>query len=497
MRVVGARRDRMKNNRLRSLFSDRKFRSGALSAALSLLVVCSLLAAVFVMDTVEKKYALQADYSYNGATTQSRITTEILSSLTHNVHVYVVSSLGNQNNTILSLLDRYKTVSDHFTYSEESLARSPYLLTMFAGSVGDDQVSSDCIIVYCQDTGRARVLKSGDFPVYEYSTETGYYIQTGYNYEKPLTEAVVYVSQDNPLTVQFLTGHNELSGENITNLEAILSGANYDIRQVNLLNGDTLDPANPLMIICPKLDFSSRELSLLTEFAEDGGKFMILSDYADPLDLSNFNSLLLEYGVGFFPGLVMAESAERSGYYDDLQAFLLPYMQPSELTDPLIETNKDILIMPGTRALRMPQVTDTSLTVDPLLISGKAYIRDYTSSAPDSAEKQPTDEEGYFALGTLSTRLTGRGNVSKAVIIGNHLMFTDYWVESNTYAADFLLRSLQFLQGDAPVRLDISSKANREPLVMGSRLPTILVISLLPLLVLAVALFVLLPRKHR
>ena len=65
MRVVGARRDRMKNNRLRSLFSDRKFRSGALSAALSLLVVFSLLAAVFVMDTVEKKYALQADYSYN------------------------------------------------------------------------------------------------------------------------------------------------------------------------------------------------------------------------------------------------------------------------------------------------------------------------------------------------------------------------------------------------------------------------------------------------
>lgn len=55
MRVVGARHDRMMNNRLRSFFSDRKFRSGALSAVLSILVVFSLLAAILIMDTVEKK----------------------------------------------------------------------------------------------------------------------------------------------------------------------------------------------------------------------------------------------------------------------------------------------------------------------------------------------------------------------------------------------------------------------------------------------------------
>ena len=476
--------------------TNRKFRSGSVSLALSLLVVFTLLTVAAVMDAAEKKYALQTDLSFNGATTQSRITTQTLSSLTHDVHVYVVSTQGNENNTILSLLDRYATVTRHFAYSEESLARSPYLLTMFNDSVGENQVTGDCIIVYCPDTGRARVLTAGDFPVYEYSTETGFYIQTGFNYEKPLTEAVVYVSQDDPITIQVLTGHNELSGENVANLESILTGANYHIQRVNLLNGESLDPDYPLMIICPQLDVSSRELALLMEFADAGGDFLILADYADPFDLANYNSLLLEYGVGFFPGLVMAEAEDVSGYYDDLQAFVIPYMQSTDLTAPLIESGKSILIMPGTRALRLPKVTDSTLTVEPILVSGKAYVRDYTSAAPDSTEKQPTDQEGHFALGVVSVRISDSGSVSRAEIIGNHLMFTDIWVESNTYASDFLLRSLQYLKGESPVRLDIAPKANREGLVMPSAVPAIIVISLLPLLVLAAAILILLPRKR-
>ncbi len=486
----------MKKNPLRPLLTDRKFRSGTFSAALSVLVVFSLILVSVVMDAVEKKYALQTDFSYNGATTQSHVTTETLQALTHNVHIYVVASQGKSNGTVLSLLNRYARVTERMTYSEESLARSPYLLTMFGDLVGDDQVSSDCIIVYCQDTGRARILTENDFPVYEYSTETGYYIQSGFNYEKPLTEAIVYVSQDDPLTVQMLSGHNELSGENIANVEAMLLGANYCIRSVNLLNGDTLDPDSPLMIVCPQLDFSAGELKLLKTFMDAGGQFLILSDYADPLDLANYDSLLSEFGVGFYPGLVMAEKDDRATYYDDLPAFIIPYVQMCDLTAPLIESSRSVLIMPGSRALSVTGVSDSSRTVEPFLVTGNAYIRDYTASAPDSADKQETDPEGVFALGALCTKLTDTGRVSRAVIIGNHLMFTDYWLESNTYASDLFLRTLHYLQGESPVTLDIAPKDTREMLVMDSPVPTLIVISVLPLTVLAAALFVLLPRKH-
>ena len=48
----------------------------------------------------------------------------------------------------------------------------------------------------------ARVLKAEDFITYEYDGETGYYVATGVNYDKPLTEAIVFCAQPEPLTVQ-------------------------------------------------------------------------------------------------------------------------------------------------------------------------------------------------------------------------------------------------------------------------------------------------------
>ena len=68
----------------------------------------------------------------------------------------------------------------------------------------------------------------------------------------------------------------------------------------------------------------------------------------------------------------------------------------ADLTEPLIAGGKTRLIMPGSRALK---ITGSDLIQSqPVIISGHAYLRDYTSSAPDSAEKQPGDEEGSFAL---------------------------------------------------------------------------------------------------
>ena len=478
------------------LLSNPRLRFGSFSVLLSVLVTTALILLVIAFDHLEDKYALQRDLSFNGATTQSRITTEVLNQLDKEIHIYVISSDGNTNQTILSLLKRYESITPAFTFSEEKLARSPQLLTMFNGILGEGQVTSDCMIVYCSSTSRARVLKSTDFPVYEYSTESGYYIQTGYNYEKPITEAIVYVSQDDPLCIQMLSGHNELSGENLSNLQTLLTDANYLIQTVNLLNGDTLDPAKPLMILSPKLDISEKELSLLMEYADGGGDFFILSNYSDPFDLPNYNALLLEYGIQFYPGLVISELTDTESYYDDLPAFLMPHMVETDLTRNLIGTGRSILMLPGSRALKLPETSGAGLGVETLLATGNSYIRNYTESEPDSTEKQITDQEGVFALAVLSKRLSSNGKVSNAEIIGNTLMFTDYWVESNTYSADFLYESIQYLQGESPISLNIAPKENREPLRLGSLTPLYAMIFLLPLLVLFAALFVLLPRKN-
>ena len=60
------------------LLSNPRLRFGSFSVLLSVLVTTALILLVIAFDHLEDKYALQRDLSFNGATTQSRITTEVL-----------------------------------------------------------------------------------------------------------------------------------------------------------------------------------------------------------------------------------------------------------------------------------------------------------------------------------------------------------------------------------------------------------------------------------
>lgn len=489
-----ARCDMKKN--VRTFFSPRALQR-LCALVLSLLVLLTLFLSALLFDKLESRYALQKDFSFNGATTQSRIATEQLQALDKDVHIYVLMSAGGRDNTLLSLLTRYAAITPHLTFSEENAAQNPMLLTAFEDVLTQQQVQSDCLIIHCKSTDRARVLTAESFVTYQYDTESGYYIPNGVNYDKPLIEAIVYTAQNDPMTVQLLRGHGEASGEDLETVTKVLTQANYRMEEVDLLKGGVLDVSRPLLILCPQTDLSEKELLLLMDFANAGGDFFIISDYTDPLDNANYNAFLRAFGVSFYQGLVMAEEDDRQSYYDEGQAFLMPRMQETALTRPLIEQARDTLLLPGSRAVRLPETPPEGVTVETQLVTGRSYIRDYVAVEPDMVTKQPTDEEGYFALSVLSSRVTEEGNVSRALVTGNAEMFTHWWIEENTYSADYLLRGISYLQGESPISLDISGKsAVRQGLTLYSLAPLIVVITLLPLAILAWALCMLLPRRH-
>ncbi len=196
-----------------SRFPAAKLRSGAFAALLTAIVLFALILVCIAGDAAESRYALQTDFSFNGATTQSAATREALSRIERDVHIYIISSAGKADSTLLSLLNRYTALNAHITVSEENLASNPTLLTRFDGMLGSDSVTADCLIVHCAETSRARRITQDDFPVYDYETETGFYMVSGVNYEKPLTEAIVYVAQDEPVTLQLLCGHQDQDGK--------------------------------------------------------------------------------------------------------------------------------------------------------------------------------------------------------------------------------------------------------------------------------------------
>ncbi len=480
----------------KKFFARPKLRCGAFSALLTVLVIAVVLVVGSIADALESQHNLQADFSFNQITSQSEVTKGVIDQLTRDVHLYYLAADGDETPTLVSLLKRYAVASPHITYSQVDITKNPGLAAQFKEELSTTTaLTDDRIIVYCKENNRARVLTANNYITVYYDSEAGDYTQSKYTYEKSITEAILYTTQDELPVLQVLTGHGELTSDETINMDQFLVSSNYMIQRVNLITGGTLDPASPLMILSPVLDFNQDEMDQLDTFAAQGGSFFVLTEFYDPLDLPNFNALLLSYGMEAYPGIVIAKEDDPSNYYPGYQTYLIPAMQPTETTQVLLDAKKDTVVAPLARAYIMPEITHY-LTVEPLLVSLNSYIRD-TTDGSEKTEQQPTDKEGDFVIAAMCTRVENDGTRSRMFIQGCTAMFTEYSA-LNSYSYAYLLQVLQTLQGKSPVNLNILPRdAIRPTLSAASLTPAILITVLLPLIVLAIALVVLLPRRNR
>ena len=373
---------------------------------------------------------------------------------------------------------------------------NPLLLTQFTDALGENSVSDDCLIIDCPATNRARILTANDYYTYDIDPATGY-IKTGYiNYEKRITEAIVYVTQETLPTIQILTGHGELTAADTVYLEEALVDANYQVERVSLLSGGQLDPDSLLMILCPQYDLAAQELSVMLEFAKAGGNFFIVTAYDGPMGLTNFNALLRSYGANPYPGLVIAQESDTDSYFSDSPVLLMPYMQETDATRSLLEAGKNTLILSGARAFKMPEILPEGVALTPVLVTGEAYIRNYLDGLI-TAEQQPDDEAGRFPVALWSDKMYENGVQSQAFIMGEEISILDYEQLTTTDSKPFLIQIVRSLHDQIPINLNILPKAGaREGLYLGSLTPAVIVIILLPLFILIGAAVVLLPRKN-
>lgn len=462
-------------------------------------LLCAL--SVVLCDYAENKYGLRTDLSFNGISTQSEVTKNVLQALSEPVHIYAVFSDGNEDLQLMELLNRYQAETEYITWSQENLTRNPLLQQLVSDHLDDAGVTSDCLIIRNTNTARTRVLTAENYVQYGYNNESGTYELTGWTYEKSITEAVLYVTADELPRVQILTGHDELDEADTYVMEEKLLSANYDIVRINLLLGDVPDPADPLMILSPRRDLRPDELQTLTDFTRAGGSLFITMDYNDPdaAELPNFTALYREYGFEPLDGIVLAHEKDTAAYYMTV-ANLMPQMNYTEVTGVLKAAGFEQLILPGARGFKMPESERGDLLLEVCLQTAQeAYIRHLGENDEATLVQQPGDPTGVFALSLCADRAFSDGLRSKAFIIGNSAMFMDASGQmfAYTYSGELLLQALNYLQGGESIDLDIVPRdIAREQLRFDSAAAPALIAAAAPLAVLVLALAVLRPRKH-
>ena len=476
-----------------------RFRYGSMSTALLCLCLAVLVGVNVLFDTLEKKNGWRVDYSFNGVTTQSETTRAVLDSLPHDVHIYVLYTQENADLPLLELLNRYAAASDRVTWEHADVTLNPALLTRFPGTA-DEPLTNDSLVVSCEATGRYKILTWENFISLGLNYETGAYAISGLTYEQQITSAISYVTQETIPRVMILQGHGELDEGSTAVLADFLTSNNFEVAYFELGSAEAeLRPDDLLMILSPQRDFMDTELKALMDFASAGGNILFTCDYTDPVEnMPNYQALLRSYGIQPRDGVVVASTEESGTYYDNMQIALLPYMQRSAATMQLVENHEDTLLMIGARAFAQPEEADNNLIVQTVLTSGyKAYLRDLRQGSMD-LQQQDGDPVGPFPLALLSQRVTETGHVSKAFALGASSTLTSSQVYVMTDAQAFILTLCTYLSGAKPVQLDIMAKtALRPALSTDSLAPGIALVVAVPLTVVAIALLVLLPRRHR
>lgn len=450
-----------------------------------------------VIDRMEQKYAAKIDFSFNQSTSLSETSIDLVKQLPYDVKVYALFTPGREDESLKGLLERLSALSLRFQYSVENLARNPLLIRKISSSLEDGTVSSDCLILYCEKTGRTRVLDASDYISLSFDEQNGQYQPGTLRYEQSIAEALRYLVSDALPQIQILEGHDELGASDTKAMEGLLIENNYQLSRVNLLRGDSLSPEKLLMILSPRRDLLSRELDQLTAFIQSGGRVLITSDPDDPDSLPLFDSFLRILGFERKSGAVIAEESDKGGYYQT-PYYLLPRLQNSEATTPLIAAKQDTLLMAGSRALKAVEgLNDKNTQVWEILKSGPAFLKD-VHQGKENLIQEPEDEKRSFCLGLLSDCAQPNGQHSRAVLLGNASVLTNEWLYQNTFSASFLRALVHYLSPDHISELPITSKiAIRPSMVIPRPEIPIAVIILLPLTVILAAAFVLLPRRHK
>ena len=470
-----------------------KLKYGSVSALMLAMVLIALIALNAGIYALEKNKGWRIDLSFNGILSQSADTKAVIESLDKPVEIYALFRKASEREwpELQELLDKYAAASDRITWKQVDPMVDQLLVNRFST---DNAVPVEGnLIVWCEQTNRFRIIGGEDFIGQGFDIETGELVYENLTFESSITSAIAYVVKDRVAKAVIMQGHDEYKLEFLTDFQNLLEANQFEVVYQDLKEeGYTPNPEDLLIFFDPLKDLTETELKTLTEFAGKGGSFLFACDTDVSMDnMPRYMTLLRSYGFEPLEGFAEASQVDRNSYYES-QTYLVPEMCSTDITMDLVGTDRDFLILPGTRAFAEPEEGDRNLVISVVLrAAGTAVIRtDTTVTAPDGTEG--------FPLALQARRVTNEGYVSRAFIIGSGYTLTDKGLYSITRSQELTVNVMDFLMQQGVTGLNIAPKdAARPGLKTESlNLGSILLIAL-PLSVLFAALLILGPRKNR
>ena len=415
-----------KKNKIRSRIASK----GGSYAIIVTAIVVAILIAVNVLVSVLPTSATKYDISSTNLYSVTSSTKVVVNALEKDVTIYWVVQADEENEVIENLLGKYESLSSHITV----VKKNPDVYPTFASQYTDEEVANNSLIVECGD--KYRYIAYDDIYLTDVDYTTYSYVYS-FDGEGCITSAIDYVISDELPKIYTLEGHGET--ELPEEFSSQIEKENMEVESFSLLTSDSVpEDADLLLIYGPTTDISEEEATMLKEYVNNGGKMIVMAGPSEEDELTNLMSVLDSYGVEAQEGIVV--DTDRDHYTFNYPYILLPNMESSDITDPLIDESYYV-IFPLAQGLN---VIDSSSVTTLLTTSDSSYSK-IAGYELDTYEKEDGDIDGPFAL-AVSIETDNDGQL--IWFSSSHFLDETYNAYSSGANLDFAMNAISSLVGE-------------------------------------------------
>ncbi|MGN0962059.1 MAG: Gldg family protein, partial [Clostridia bacterium] len=369
--------------KIRASYRNRIALQGGTYALAVTALVLVILIVVNVLVSALPASATQFDISSTRLYSITSNTKVVVNALEEDVTIYWIVQSGEEDDVIENLLEKYENLSDHI----KVVKKNPDIYPTFAAQYTDGEVYNNSLVVESGD--RSRYIGYDEIYTYEMNM-TSYSYDTSFDGEGALTSAIDYVVSEEQPKLYVLEGHGEAElSESFRNQ---IEKENIETVSFSLLTEKEVpEDADCVLIYAPSGDISEEEKDLLTSYAENGGRLMVLAGPTEDGTLENLYAVLADYGVSVNEGIVV--ESDSTAYAFQAPYVLLPEISSHEITDPLLEETSYVL-MPIAQGLTI----GNSDAVTELLSSSDSSYSKADGYSLSTYDKESGDIDGPFAL---------------------------------------------------------------------------------------------------
>ena len=370
-------------------------KGGAYSLAVTA-VVLAIVIAVNVFASVLPASLTKLDISSSKLYSVTSNTKVVVNSLQQDVTIYWVVQADQEDAILENLLSKYDSLSPHI----DVVKKNPDVFPTFAEQYTDESVPNNSLIVESGD--RSRYISFND--IYLVNPDPySYSYTTSFDGEGAITSAIDYVVTEELPRLYTLEGHGE--SELPATFADAVEKANIEVSALSLLNVDEIpEDADCVAIYAPQSDITEEEAKMLTDYADGGGKLLVMAGPVKDASLDNLSSVLSHYGVEVVEGIVI--EGDRSHYAFGYPYVLMPDMVSSDITDSLMEA-RYYPIFPISQGL---DISGSSAEVTELLTTSSGSFSKLAGYALDNYDREAGDIDGPFTVG-LSIAPEGGGQL--------------------------------------------------------------------------------------